>query len=119
MESHKVVRCGDSKIFQDNHLIDGGEVVSLMCRPPFTPGRFLVLISVRGGVDPRATVLLEGLGKLINLITSYGIEPTTFRLIAQCLNQLYYCVPQLMKYICIKIWLYEFVNTMHHDRKIF
>jgi hypothetical protein len=33
-------------------LTDGGKVVSLMCRPPFTPKNipriFLVLISVRG-----------------------------------------------------------------------
>jgi hypothetical protein len=33
----------------ENRLTDGGEVVSLARRPPFTaPGRFLVLISVRG-----------------------------------------------------------------------
>jgi hypothetical protein len=33
----------------DNRLTDGGKVVSLTRRPPFTsPGRFLVLISVRG-----------------------------------------------------------------------
>jgi hypothetical protein len=32
-----------------NRLTDGGKVVSLTRRPPFTsPGRFLVLISVRG-----------------------------------------------------------------------
>jgi hypothetical protein len=36
--------------FLDNRLTDGGEVVSLTCRPagrPLPPGRFLALISVR------------------------------------------------------------------------
>jgi hypothetical protein len=43
--------CETSRIphFLDNRLTDGGEVVSLMHRPPFIPpGRFLVLISDRG-----------------------------------------------------------------------
>jgi hypothetical protein len=34
--------------FVQNQFTDGGEVVSLKRRPPFTLGRFLVLISVRG-----------------------------------------------------------------------
>jgi hypothetical protein len=51
--------------YLDNRLTDGGKVVILTRRPPFTPpGRFLVLICVRGWVDPRAIVRLEGLRQL-------------------------------------------------------
>jgi hypothetical protein len=37
---------------------------------PFPPGRFMVLIFVRGLVDPRVIVRLEGLGQLKNPMTS-------------------------------------------------
>jgi hypothetical protein len=49
---------------------------------PLPPGRFLVLIPVRGCIDPRVIVRLEGLGQLKNPMTSSGIEPATFRLVA-------------------------------------
>jgi hypothetical protein len=50
---------------------------------PLAPGRFLILISVPGWVDPRVTVRLEGLGQLKNPMTSSGAESATFRLVAQ------------------------------------
>jgi hypothetical protein len=41
-------------------------------------------------------VRLEGLAKLKNPVTSSGIEPATFRLVAQCLNLLRYRVPSII-----------------------
>jgi hypothetical protein len=63
--------------FLDNWLTDGGEVVSFMHPPPFSPRIVLVLTSVRGWVDLKATVRLEGLDQLNNPMTSLGIKTMT------------------------------------------
>jgi len=61
--------------------------LSALCTFCLYPQRiFLVLISVRGWVD------LEGLsaaGRIMSVkISNITIKPATFRLVAQCLNQM-------------------------------
>ena len=58
------------------------KVVSPRHRPPLHQEISLVLIYVRGWVDPTAVLWHEKLSQS-------GIEPATFRLVARCLNQLH------------------------------
>jgi hypothetical protein len=71
-------------------------MISHLCtKHPLTPGRFLVLIFVKGWVDPRVIELLEGLGKLKYAMTSAVMEQVTFWFEAYFLKQLSYRVPPI------------------------
>jgi hypothetical protein len=76
--------CETSRLphFLDSLLTDGVRLSAPCTGCPLPPGRFMVLISIRGWVDPSAIVWLEGLGQLKNPMTSLGIEPATFWLVA-------------------------------------
>jgi hypothetical protein len=57
-------------------------LLALSSGRPLPPGKFLVLISVRVWVDPRAIVWLEESGQLKNTMISSRIETATFRIVA-------------------------------------
>jgi hypothetical protein len=92
---------------------------ALRARCSLPPRRFLVLISVRGWVDPRAKSRLEGSHQLKNPVTTTATEPATFRLVEQFFNQLRYRVPNIMQWGNLKLaWLWPKNESRANSRSI-
>jgi hypothetical protein len=81
--------------------LEGGKVFSPTHRPSLPREALLVLISVRGWVNSRARVRPEGLCQWKIPVAPSGMEPATFRLVVQCLNQLNYHVPHCVSVVCL------------------
>ena len=79
---------------------DGGKVVSLTHRSPFNPWNTPGSYSVRGWATPGPSCYQKDFMSMKIPLTPAGIEPATFRFVAQHLN---HCVTAVLSYYAIMV----------------
>jgi hypothetical protein len=93
---------GSQILRQSTH--EGGKVVSPTHRPPLPPGNipgthFCYRLSRPQGHSAAGRIM-----SMKNPMTPSGIDPTTFRFVAQCLN---HCVPSCHKAGNVNVWCFS------------
>jgi hypothetical protein len=71
--------------FENNRHVKVASLSALRTGRLHPPGNIPGTVSVRGWIDPRATVRPEGLRQWKIPMTPSGIEPQAYRFVAQCL----------------------------------